>query len=183
MAISVPAKRRWWGSAGVADDTSVAATVDATVAVRAVVAASLFGAAAVHFAFAPDHFDESRVHGAFFFLAGWAQLGLGLAVLLRPGRALLRAVVLVNVGLVLLWAVSRVAGLPFGDDAWVAESVGVPDVVATVLEAIAVVGAWLLLTGRLRAHRMSRALALTGGAVLALALVGLTTASVAPAAP
>ena len=181
MAISVPAKRRSWGRSEAPAETPPAATLDATVAVRAVVAAALFGAAAVHFAFAPDHFDESRVHGSFFFLAGWIQLGLGLAVLLRPSRALLRVVVLVNVAMVLVWGMSRLTGMPVGDDAWVAEAVGVPDVVATALEVVAVVGGYLLLTGRLAALRMSRSGAVAGGALLALALVGLTTASVAPA--
>ena len=90
MAISVPAKRRWWSRERSATPTASAAATDAasrieaaTVA-RAAVAACLFGAAAIHFAFAPDHFGESRFHGAFFFLAGWAQIGLGIAVLLRP---------------------------------------------------------------------------------------------------
>jgi hypothetical protein len=182
MAISVPAKRRWWTRAAAEAGAATDATrVDAAAVGRAVVAAGCFGAAAIHFAFAPDHFGESRVHGAFFFLAGWAQLGLGLAVLLRPSRAVLRAVVLVNAGLVLVWAMSRLTGLPFGDDAWIAEAVGVPDVVATVLEVVAVAGAYALLTGGLAARTMSRALAVGAGVVLGAVLVGLTTASVAPA--
>ena len=57
-----------------------------------------FGAAAIHFGFAPDHFGESRFHGAFFFLAGWAQLAFGLAVILRPSRAVLRAGILLKSG-------------------------------------------------------------------------------------
>lgn len=190
MAMSVPAKRRWWQRpsadatvppAAASVPAAVATTLDAATAVRAVVAASLFGAAAIHFAFAPDHFGESRVHGSFFFLAGWIQLGLGLGVLLAPARSLLRAVILVNAAMVLVWATSRITGMPFGDDAWVAEAVGVPDVVATVLEAVAVVGAYALLTGRLAARSLPRVAAVAGGMALALALVGLTTASVAPA--
>lgn len=187
MAISVPAKRRWWSrerpgtpaaSAVAAED---AARIDAVTVARAAVAACLFGAAAIHFAFAPDHFGESRFHGAFFFLAGWAQIGLGIAVLLRPSRALLRAVILVNVGLVLVWAMSRLVGMPFGDDPWAPESLGVPDALASALELLAVVGAYGLLTARWSTRRMSRGLAVGGGIVLAAALVGLTTASVAPA--
>jgi len=183
--MSMSAKRRWWtrdeavASARVADRD--AARLDAAAAARAAVAGFLFGAAAIHFGLAPAHFGESRFHGAFFFLSGWLQLGLGMALLLRPSRSVLRAVIVVNVVLLLLWAVSRVTGMPFGDTPWVPESVGYPDVLAVVLEALAVTVGYLLLTARLGARTVGRAVAVAGGAVLATVLVGLTTASVAPA--
>ena len=66
MAISVSAKRHWWNRVGATEtDTGTAARVDAAVVVRGLVAACAFGAAAIHFGFAPDHFGESRFHGAF----------------------------------------------------------------------------------------------------------------------
>ena len=185
MAISVSAKRHGWRRVDLTDadlDVEVVeARVDAAVVARAVVAACAFGAAAIHFGLAPDHFGESRFHGAFFFLAGWAQLVFGLAVVLRPSRVVLRAGILLNGGIVLLWAVSRVAGMPFGDDPWVAEPVSVPDTLATVLEVVAVVGSYALLAGWLARRAVARTVAVAGGIVFALALVGLTTASVAPA--
>jgi hypothetical protein len=186
MAISVPTRRRWWQRAaddevGPAEAAVPRATVEAPAALGAVVAASCLGAAVVHFAFAPGHFDESRVHGAFFFFAGWVQLGLGIAVLLRPARPVLRAVVVVNAAMVLVWVLSRTVGVPFGDGAWTAESVGWPDAVATGLEIVAIVGAYALLAGWVAARAVSRVLAVAGGAVLALGLVALTTASVTPA--
>src|SRR5262249_42592161 len=104
-----------------------------------------------------------------------------IALLLRPSRGVLRAGILLNVGVVVLWAVSRVTGLPFGDDAWVAEPMTFPDTLATILEVVAVVGSYALLTGRLERRAMPRAAAVIGGVGMALALVGLTTASVAPA--
>ncbi len=182
MAISVSAKRRWWSRVGATEtDTATAAWLDAAVVVRGLVAACAFGAAAIHFGFAPDHFGESRFHGAFFFLAGWAQLAFGLAVILRPSRAVLRVGILLNVAIVVLWAVSRIAGMPFGDDPWVAEAVTFPDTLATVLEVLAVVGSYLLLAGRLERRAVPRAAVVFGGVGIALAIVGLTTASVAPA--
>jgi len=181
MAISVSAKRHWWSRVEAIDTDAVHARVDAAVVVRGLVAACAFGAAAIHFGFAPDHFGESRFHGAFFFLAGWAQLAFGLAVILRPTRTVLRVGILLNVAIVVLWAVSRVAGMPFGDDPWVAEAVTFPDTLATVLEVLAVVGSYLLLAGGLERRAVPRAVAVFGGVGLALALVGLTTASVAPA--
>ena len=182
MAISVSAKRHWWSRVGATEtDTAVGARIDASIAVRALVAACAFGAAAIHFGFAPDHFGESRFHGAFFFLAGWAQLAFGLAVILKPSRAVLRIGILLNVAIVVLWVVSRVAGMPFGDDPWVAEAVTFPDTLATVLEVLAVVGSYALLTGTLERREVPRTAAIFGGIGVALALVGLTTASVAPA--
>ena len=181
MAISVSAKRHWWSRVEAAESDAVRARVDAAVVVRALVAACAFGAAAIHFGFAPDHFGESRFHGAFFFLAGWAQLAFGLAVILRPSRAVLRIGILLNVAIVVLWAASRIAGMPFGDDPWVAEAVTFPDTLATVLEVLAVVGSYLLLVGGLERRAFPRTAALIGGVGVALALVGLTTASVAPA--
>ena len=187
MAISVPARRRRWSRSadGAAASEAVAAAtaerVEAAGVVRGIVAAACFGAAAIHFAFAPDHFGESRFHGAFFFLAGWVQLAVGLGILLRPTRAWLRAVILVNAALVLVWTMSRVTGMPFGDPPWTPEAVGVPDVVATVLEVVAVAGTYGLLSGRWASRRVSRPLALGGAVVAGALLIGLTTASVAPA--
>jgi hypothetical protein len=157
------------------------ASLGAASALRAVVAGCLLGAAAVHFAFAPDHYAESRFHGAFFFLAGWLQLMLAFAGYTRPSRSVWRGVIIVNTAMVLLWMVSRVVGLPFGDDPWVAEPVEFPDTLATVLEVAAVAGAWVLLTGRLGERSLPRGAVAVGGIVLAAALVGTTTASVAPA--
>jgi hypothetical protein len=181
MAISVSAKRHWWSRIEATETDAVAARLDAAVVVRALVAACAFGAAAIHFGFAPDHFGESRFHGAFFFLAGWAQLAFGLAVILRPSRAVLRLGILLNVAIVVLWVVSRVVGMPFGDDPWVAEAVTFPDTLATLLEVLAVVGSYVLLTGGLERRALPRTAAIVGGVGVALALVGLTTASVAPA--
>jgi len=182
MAISVSAKRHWWSRVEATEtDTATGARIDAAVAVRALVAACAFGAAAIHFGFAPDHFGESRFHGAFFFLAGWAQLAFGLAVILKPSRTVLRIGILLNVAIVVLWVVSRVAGMPFGDNPWVAEAATFPDVLATVLEVLAIVGSYLLLTGGPERRALPRTAAVVGAIGVALALVGLTTASVAPA--
>lgn len=163
------------------DDVTTGERMEATAVARGVVAACAIGAGAIHFGFAPGHFDESGFHGAFFFLVGWAQLAFALAVILRPTRAVMRLGIVLNGAIVLLWIVSRTVGMPFGDDPWVAEAMNFPDVLATVLEVGAMVGSYLLLTGRLGQRALPRAVAVAGGFVLVFALVGLTTASVAPA--
>jgi len=82
---------------------------------------------------------------------------------------------------VLVWLVSRLTGLPLGDDAWTPEPVGAPDLIATGLELLAVIGAYGLLSERWAARSVSRAWAVGGAVVAGALLVGLTTASVAPA--
>ncbi|GAA4067594.1 hypothetical protein [Nonomuraea soli] len=94
------------------------------------------GAGAVHFAVLADHFAMSVAHGAFFAAVGWAQLMWALAVLLRPGRALFLAGLAGNAAVAVVWALSRTIGLPPGRS----EPLGVPDVLATLLELAVVSG-------------------------------------------
>ena len=154
-------------------------------ALRWAVAAALTGAAAIHFAVAPDHFAASVAHGLFFSVGGWVQLLLAWAVLRRPTRPVLRSVVLVDLTVAVVWAVSRITGLPVGPDAWVPEPVSFADLVTTALEVLAVAGAALLLderiVGRLAARRPGRRRALGVGAVAVAVLVTLTTVAVTPA--
>jgi hypothetical protein len=110
-------------------------------------AIALVGAGIIHFAYAPVHLDEELSHGLFFLVTGWAQLALAvaLATRVRPRRLWLGATVLVSLGAVATWVVSRTVGVPGAD----AESVGFPDTTATVLEALAVLAAFAVLSGLL----------------------------------
>jgi hypothetical protein len=114
--------------------------------VQWVVAALLVGAGAVHFAMAPSHFGESAVEGWGFLIAGWLQVALAVAVVLRPSRRVATAVMAVSVASVAAWAVSRTVGLPFGAHAGHEEDVTIVDglTVAMELAAIAAAGALLL---------------------------------------
>jgi hypothetical protein len=116
----------------------------------ALLAGASFAAAVLHAAFAPGHFDEDWAHGLFFAVVAWLQLALGVALLVRPRRWVF-ALGLLNAGVIAVWVVSRTTGLPFGPSSGVAEDVGVPDLVATGLEAIVVLGcAALLVRSRVR---------------------------------
>src|ERR687893_2313056 len=79
--------------------------------------AMLAAAGIIHLVMAPSHLGESAVEGAGFVVAGWVQVGLALALLLRPHRWMLPLSVLANLALVAVWGVSRTTGLPFGDHA------------------------------------------------------------------
>ncbi len=67
----------------------------------------------IHLWVAPEHFHEARVIGAFFVLAGFGQLALGVALVRGLGTRGLLVAVAGNAGLVCLYVVSRTAALPF----------------------------------------------------------------------
>ena len=114
--------------------------------VQWLLAALLLGAGAVHVAMAPSHLGESTVEGVGFLVAAWLQVGLAVAVLLRPSRAVIGAVVAVNAAAIVAWAVSRTAGLPFGEHSGHAESVTIVDGMTVAMEALAILLAAALLS-------------------------------------
>jgi hypothetical protein len=130
-------------------------------------AALLVGAGAIHVAMAPSHFGESPVEGVGFLAAAWLQIGLGVAVVLRPSRGVVRAVIVVSSACIVAWAVSRTAGLPFGEHSGHAESVTIVDGLTVVFEVTSVLIATLLSRPTLRVRSTGLVLASTVG-VLAL---------------
>jgi hypothetical protein len=136
----------------------------------AVAAAAAAGSAMVHFAVAPEHFEEWWGFGLFFVLCAEVQLGWALLVARRHGRRMLAVGIVGSLFLVGTWVLSRAAGLPFGPEPGVAEAVGTPDVVSVVLELVTVGAcAWALALPRQIRSRSSapiRATALTGAVVL-----------------
>lgn len=147
----------------------------ATAPEHRVLAAALFGAGAIHFAMAPSHLGESTVEGIGFLVAAWAQVSLGVAVLLRPTRTVLAAVSVTSLALIGAWALSRTVGLPLAPHAWHAESVSIVDAVCVALEGVALLLAAGFLATVVRAGRVA--------SIGAVAAVVLATAAVAsPAA-
>jgi hypothetical protein len=156
------------------DAGAPASTVGDTV--RALVIAASIGAAVIHFAYAPVHLEENTVHGLFFLVMGWVQLATAFALARwRSARWPWVATAAFNAAVIGIWLVSRTAGIPGSEP----EPFGFPDGLASGLEAIAVVGSLLALrpeTVRRPAPRLSPVL----GGVVALAMVGLVSASVTP---
>lgn len=136
------------------------------------------GAAVVHFGYAQEHLAEEASHGAFFLVAGWAQLMLAVGLGLRaaPRRVWAAASVAVNLGILGVWLVSRTVGVPARDP----ESVGLADLTAGGLQAIAVVAAAVVLMGTLATRSAPRP-GLAAFGVTALLVGGLVTAAVTPA--
>jgi FtsP/CotA-like multicopper oxidase with cupredoxin domain len=125
--------------------------------IRSYAAAALtMGAAAIHFAVAPDHLAEYPLYGIFFILLAVAQVGLVVAVLAVPSRRLFAGAAAGTLAIVGLWLVSRTVGLPLAPVPWHPEAIGVPDVATTLMEGVSAVLFLLLLWRPRRARRRGR---------------------------
>jgi hypothetical protein len=101
---------------------------------RWVLAALSLGAGVIHFAVSGEHYELSWAHGTFFAVVAWLQLSWAVAVVVRPTRSLLAAGALLNAGILGVWAVSRVWGVPIGPEAWTPEAVGWSDALSSACE-------------------------------------------------
>ncbi len=161
-------------------------------AAAVVVAMASLASAAIHLEVVPEHREEWWVFGAFFAALAVVQVLTAALVLWWPRQSILAGVAGLNVGVVLLWLVSRTSGLPIGPPvpdftaglgdpskggygehaAGVPESIGTLDVTSTVLEFVAVVAICALLPARLRSHVVN-AICIVGVAVWGLFVFGL----------
>ena len=121
-------------------------------AIAVIAAAMSFGAATIHFAAVQPHLEEFVPYAIAFGALGVGQLGLGFA-LLRGWPLAQAASVVLSIGVLGVWVLSRTVGLPWGPEPWVPEAIGSPDVISSVFEA-AIAG--LLVAGPLY-RRPSRA--------------------------
>jgi hypothetical protein len=112
--------------------------------------AALFsaGAAAIHLSVAKSQFDQYTLFGVFFLVAGIAQLGWAVLVLIRPLRPLLWLGIAGNLAIAVLWAVDRIWGLPLGPEHWKPESIGFGDAAATGFELLLALACLKLLRDR-----------------------------------
>lgn len=140
---------------------------------RVLLAAGLLGAAVIHAAVAPAHLAEWHAAGVFFVLASVAGAVVALLVVVRYRAGVAVAAVVVSAGPFVLWLISRTAGLPVGPEAGVSEHLGIADGAASVLEAVTLVAALVLLRlGVPRGHGRPQPLALSHH-LTRLAVVGL----------
>jgi len=111
-------------------------------------AISSFGAAVIHFAVVPAHWQEWTPSGLFFVAIALFQLIWALVVLVRANAAVLAAGIVANVGAAALWALSRTAGAPFGPHAGEPEVVEAAGLCALLLQCYVVMGAgWVWYRG------------------------------------
>jgi hypothetical protein len=137
------------------------------------------GAAIIHFAVIAQHLDEWWLTGTFFIVVALFQLAWAVAVLALPSPLLFLTGAAVNALVVITWIVSRTVGVPVGPEAGEAESIGLPDVLATSYEAL-LVAAIVALALRAGATRLLRPFAQAAGTwILTVAVVALTALTLA----
>jgi hypothetical protein len=135
------------------------------------------GAAVVHFAVIPGHWDDYWGQGLFFSVAAVAQLLWALWVVVAPSRLIYLAGAAGNAAIVAMWIVTRTAGVPAGPGAGEREAVEFADTLATAFEVVLVAGA-LVLARRVAARPVRGATsALAASVLLALVVAALTAAS------
>lgn len=93
-------------------------------------------AAGIHFAVLPEHLTEYPVFGYLFLALAWFQVLWPACYMLRPVRLAGLAAILVNLGAVLVWVLSRTTGLPFGPEPGHPEALGPLDLVASAFEIV-----------------------------------------------
>jgi hypothetical protein len=132
------------------------------------------GAAVIHFVVIPGHWDEYWGQGLFFIGAAIAQLLWALWVVVAPSRLLYLVGAAGNAAIVVMWIVTRTAGIPAGPGAGEREPVELADTLATSFEVVLVVGA-LALARTVVPRRATGALA--PSVLVALVVAALTAAS------
>jgi hypothetical protein len=107
------------------------------------------GAAIVHFAVVPTHWQEWMPSGMFFLSIALFQLIWARLVLARTATSVLAAGIMLNVGAIALWALSRTSGAPFGPHAGEPELVRAADLCALLLQIYVVMAAgWVVYRGQ-----------------------------------
>src|SRR5437763_5558229 len=148
---------------------------------RCLLAALSAGAAFIHFAVSGGHYDVSWMHGTFFAVVAWLQIAWAVGVVLRPTRRLLTAGVLLNAGIIGVWAVSRIWGVPVGPDPWTPEAVTLADSLSSGLEAgIVVLSLAVLVRPALAQRSMPPSFAIGGLGITGLAVAVVSTVSLTP---
>ena len=139
-------------------------------------ASAAAGSALIHFAVAPEHFAEWWGLGLFFVVCGQVQIGWALLLGRLRGRRMLAVGATGSVFLLVLWALSRTAGLPFGPDPGLPEPVSLPDLVSVLLELVTVAACmWALVAPA----RLQKGAGFSARLLVPVAAIGLTALALA----
>ncbi len=102
-----------------------------------------WGAGLIHVSAAVGHLHASQLYALCFALLAPLQLAWGFLVCRRCTARLLIAGVVLSLGVVSVWGLSRTLGLPIGPDPWRPEAVGLVDSIATADELTLCLVVWI----------------------------------------
>jgi hypothetical protein len=149
---------------------------------RWLLAALSLGAGVIHFSVSGEHYDMSVLHGTFFAVAAWLQIAWAVGVILRPNRQLLTAGVALNAGILGVWAMSRIWGVPIEPQSWTPEPVALADALSSGFEAgIVVISLAVLVRPALASQRLRPSFGAPAFGVAALGVAIVSSMAVAPA--
>jgi hypothetical protein len=113
----------------------------------------VFASSVIHSVVIADHFEEYWLFGTFFAVVTLTQAVWVMLVYQEPlNQRVLVAGAVGNALLVVVWAVSRTVGVPFGPEPWSPEAIGAIDLLSKADELAAVLLVWAVLA-RLRGAR------------------------------
>lgn len=169
----------------------MAATVEATpspeqeealfsLPARVVLAVLSLCAGVVHLVMIPQHAQQGALEGWAFAIMGWLQVLAAIALIARPSRRLLEAVIVVNLAIIAIWVWSRTSGLPVGAHAGEPEEARTVDQLTTAFEALLVVGSGALLWRPQLGAKLTDATLAVASVVPVLALVATSFALADP---
>jgi hypothetical protein len=130
-------------------------------------AALSLGAAWVHLAYTSSHWRDWWAYGLFFLAVGLYQGLVAAALVRRPATPVVLAGIAGNLGVILMYVLSRMRGVPAGPQAGVVERAGTIDLATTAGEIVLVA-----LLGATARRRIANAMPVTGAALWALRLTG-----------
>ncbi len=132
-------------------------------------------AGAIHLAVVGEHVAEYPTFGVLFAVLASFQGAWAFAYTARPNTPLAVVALAVNGSAIVVWAVSRTAGLPIGAEPWIPEAVGALDVLASAIETaiVGVLGIAVLpsLRQMRRGLSVSSAVALVGSVLIIVAVL------------
>ena len=160
---------------GIAPPAAVTSPPAATVgrSLTVMIAGLSAGAAVIHLAAAPHHYDELGDLGAGFLAAAIFQGTWALACLSGPSARTRSLGIVVNAVIVLAWAYTRTVGLPVGELAGSPEPIGFPDTASVVFELLLIAGL-VVMRSRSSDAEPPRATARTIASIAVVPVLGLT---------
>lgn len=109
------------------------------------IASVAIGAAGIiHILLSPQHYAHAPAHGAFFMVAGIAELAWAFTFIKQPTKQVYYAGLVLAGGLIVLWVITRLIPAPFHDNP---ESIDVGGIVCKISELIGL-GALLMVAAQ-----------------------------------